>query len=55
MHLTEKEINGIATAIFWADLANKGPFERNPRIPMTKDETYYKSIEKGIEIYNKMK
>lgn len=53
VHLTEKEINGIATSIFWADLANKGPFERNPSIPMTKDEVFYSVIEKANKNINK--
>ena len=53
MHLTEKEINGIATAIFGADLANKGTFERKPSIPMTKDEVFYSVIEKANKNINK--
>ncbi len=41
---SDREIEGIAKAIALADLAARSPKERNPRIPMVKDELYYKAL-----------
>ena len=50
-----REIEGIAKAIALADLAARSPKEKNPSIPMTKDERYYQSLEKGLKEYEKLK
>ena len=42
-----REIEGIAKAIAPADLAALSPEEKNPSIPMTKDEHFYKAIAKA--------
>ena len=42
-----REIEGIANAIAPADLAARSPEEKNPSIPMTKDEHFYKAIAKA--------
>ena len=41
---SDHEIEGIAKAIALADIAARSPKERNPRIPMVKDEFYYKAL-----------
>ena len=41
---SDEEIEGIAKAIALADLAARSPKEKNPSIPMTKDEHFYKAI-----------
>ena len=50
-----REIEGIAKAIALADMAARSPKEKNPSIPMTKDERYYQSLEKGLKEYKKQK
>ena len=52
---TDEEITGIAKAIALAELANRTPKERNPSIPMTKDERYYRAMKEGIAKYNALK
>ena len=52
---SDREIEGIAKAIALADLAARSPKEKNPSIPMTKDERYYQSLEKGLKEYEKLK
>ena len=44
---SDREIEGIAKAIALADLAARSPKEKNPSIPMTKDEHFYKAIAKA--------
>ena len=44
---SDREIEGIAKAIAPADLAARSPKEKNPSIPMTKDEHFYKAIAKA--------
>ena len=41
---SDREIEGIAKAIALADLAARSPKEKNPSIPMVKDELYYKAL-----------
>ena len=41
------EIEGIAKAIAPADITARSPKEKNPSIPMTKDEHFYKAIAKA--------
>ena len=41
---SDEEIEGIAKAIALADLAARSPKEKNPSIPMVKDEFYYKAL-----------
>ena len=50
-----REIEGIAKAIALADMAARSPKEKNPSIPMTKDERYYRTLEKGLKEYETMK
>lgn len=52
---SDREIEGIAKAIALADLAARSPKEKNPSIPMTKDERYYQSLKKGLKEYKKLK
>ena len=52
---SDREIEGIAKAIALANLAARSPKEKNPSIPMTKDERYYQSLEKGLKEYEKLK
>ena len=52
---SDREIEGIAKAIALADMAARSPKEKNPSIPMTKDERYYQSLEKGLKEYYKLK
>ena len=52
---SDHEIEGIAKAIALADMAARSPKEKNPSIPMTKDERYYQSLEKGLNEYKKLK
>ena len=44
VQFTDEEIEGIAKAIALAELANRSPKEKNPRIPMTKYALYYKAL-----------
>ena len=44
---SDREIEGIAKAIALADMAARSPKEKNPSIPMTKDEHFYKAIAKA--------
>ena len=44
VQFTDEEIEGIAKAIALAELANRAPKERNPRIPMIKDALYYEAL-----------
>ena len=44
---SDEEIEGIAKAIALADLAARSPKEKNPSIPITKDEHFYKAIAKA--------
>lgn len=46
---SDREIEGIAKAIALADLAARSPKEKNPSIPMTKDDRYYRALEKRNE------
>ena len=48
---SDHEIEGIALA----DMAARSPKEKNQSIPMTKDERYYQSLEKGLNEYKKQK
>ncbi len=41
---SDEEIEGIAKAIALADMAARAPKEKNPSIPMVKDEFYYKAL-----------
>ena len=52
---SDREIEGIAKAIALADMAARSPKEKNPSIPMTKDERYYRTLEKGLKEYETMK
>ena len=52
---SNREIEGIAKAIALADMAARSPKEKNLSIPMTKDERYYQSLEKGLKEYEKLK
>ncbi len=44
VQFTDEEIEGIAKAIALAELANRAPKEKNPRIPMIKDALYYEAL-----------
>ena len=52
---SDREIEGIAKAIALANLAARSPKEKNPSIPMTKDERYYQILKKGLKEYKKLK
>ena len=39
--LSEDSLTYISKAIALADMAARAPKEKNPSIPMTKDESYY--------------
>ena len=52
---SDREIEGIAKAIALADLAARSPKEKNPSIPMTKDDRYYRALENGMKKYNALK
>lgn len=53
--LSPSEIEGIAKAIAIADIAAHAPKEKNPSIPMTKDERYYRALEEGMKKYYALK
>lgn len=55
VQFTDEEIEGIAKAIALAELANRAPKEKNPSIPMTKDDRYYRALENGMKKYNAWK
>lgn len=44
---SDSEIEGIAKAIALADLAARSPKEKNPSIPMAKDEHFNKAVAKA--------
>ncbi len=55
VQFTDEEIEGIAKAIALAELANRAPKERNPRIPMVEDELYHRAMKEGIAKYKTLK
>ena len=52
---SDREIEGIAKAIALADLAARSPKEKNPSIPMTKDESRRQNLMYGICIFCRSK
>lgn len=55
VQFTDEEIEGIAKAIALAELANRSPKEKNPRIPMVEDELYHRAMKEGIAKYKTLK
>lgn len=55
VQFTDEEIEGIAKAISLAELANRSPKEKNPRIPMVEDELYHRAMKEGIAKYKTLK
>ena len=55
VQFTDEEIEGIAKAIALAELANRSPKEKNPRISMAEDELYHRAMKEGIAKYKTLK
>lgn len=55
VEFSDREIDGIAKAIALAELAACSPKEKDPSIPMTKDDRYYQSLENVMKKYNALK
>lgn len=55
VEFSDREIDGIAKAIALAELAARSPKEKDPSIPMTKDDRYYQSLENVMKKYNALK
>lgn len=55
VRLSDKEIEELAKFIALGEMAARAPKERDPHIPMVKDEFYYKAMEKAMEKYEKLK
>ena len=53
--LSDEEIKQLGIALSLADISSSAPKERNPRIPMQKDELFDSALENGIDKYNALK
>ena len=53
--LNDEEIKQLGIALSLADISSSAPKERNPRIPMQKDELFDSALKNGIDKYNILK
>lgn len=53
--LNDEEIKQLGIALSLADISSSAPKERNPRIPMQKDELFDSALKNGIDKYNALK
>lgn len=53
--LSDEEIKQLGIALSLADISSSAPKERNPRIPMQKDELFDSALKNGIDKYNALK
>lgn len=53
--LNDEEIKQLGIALSLADISSSAPKERNPHIPMQKDELFDSALKNGIDKYNALK